>query len=386
MVSSLQRELNQFFSKVQGLDYNIQSVTKGALTQARAKLKPEAFLELARIGVEAFYDGAPYHIWKNHRLLAIDGSRITVPTHATTKEVFGEMGVGCKADVMRCMAHVSICYDVLNLITLDASIDRYDVSESSLLKSHLQKVSFLEGDILLADRGYPSIGLMYTLKQRGVEFCFRMKENWWKEVEKFNASGVQSSEVKFELPQKDLHLKTEHGSDSTSVRCRLVAIVLETGEKEILCTSLLDEDTYSIADLKELYHYRWGVEEAYKLLKCRVQLEVFSGKTADAVKQDFYAKIFMMTTCAVMSFPIENKVREESRIAHQKHAKQINRTNALGFFRESWVALWFHQKKDQVLAALDHILTKTKEIVRPGRSNPRKKTPKKPPPMNYKQL
>ena len=57
-MSALQRELNSFLSKVQGLDYDIQSVTKGALSQARAKLKPEAFLELNQLGVKEFYEGA----------------------------------------------------------------------------------------------------------------------------------------------------------------------------------------------------------------------------------------------------------------------------------------------------------------------------------------
>jgi hypothetical protein len=52
---------------------------------------------------------------------------------------------------------------VLNLLTLDAGIDRFDVSEKALLKEHLNNVFFKKGDIVLADRGYPSIALMYIL-------------------------------------------------------------------------------------------------------------------------------------------------------------------------------------------------------------------------------
>jgi hypothetical protein len=386
MASSLQRELNSFFSKVLGKDYSIQKVTKGALTQARAKLKPEAFLELNQTGCKIFYEGAPYRIWKTHRVLAIDGSAVTVPTHKSTREVFGEYMVGCKADVPKSMAHISICYDVLNLLTLDARMDRFDISEQTLLKEHLQTVDFKQDDLLLLDRGYPSISLMYELQQRGIHFCIRMKDNWWKEVEKFQKEGTQSKEVVFKLPPKDRHLQAKWQSEQDEVKCRLVSIELENGEKEILCTSLLDEQIYSLADLKELYHLRWNVEEAYKLFKCRLNLEAFSGKTANAVKQDFYAKVFMMTMCASLSFPIEQKVRDEAALQKRKHAHQINRTNVLGSYRESWIALWLGKKKQKVLKSIDHILTKTTDIIRPGRKFKRKKIQKKQSAMTYKQL
>lgn len=386
MVSSIQRELNAFFSKVQGLDYSIQAVTKGALTQARVKLKPEAFIEMNQLAGQEFYDEAPYHIWKTHRLLAIDGSTLNLPSHATIREAFGQMLVGCKADVGRSMARISLCYDVLNLLTLDARIDGFNVSETALLKEHLSAVSFKKADIILADRGYPSIALMYVLQQMGIAFCMRMKDSWWKEVEKFSASKSESCEVVFELPKKDKHLQEKWQCAQSTVRCRLVSIELDNGEKEILCTSLLDEKIYTIADLKELYHYRWNVEEGYKLFKCRAQLEVFSGKTANAIKQDFYAKIFMMTMCAVLSFPIEKKVREEADKEKRKHAQQINRTNALSFCREAWIVIWLKKQKNKVLSSLDNILLKTTDIVRPGRKFQRKKRPKYPPPMTYKQL
>lgn len=385
MVSSLQRELNDFFGKVNKEGYDIQMVTKSALTHARRKLKPEAFLELNRTTVNEFYEGAPYTVWKGHRLLAVDGSTLNLPSHKSTKAEFGELGVGCNANVMRSMARISICYDVLNLLTVDAKIDGFNVSEQTLLKAHLADVPFKQGDILLLDRGYPSIALMYSLQQMGIHFCIRMKDSWWKEVNTFNKEGAEQKEVVFQLPSKDKYLQQQWQSTADSVRCRLVSIDLGNGEKEILCTSLLNEEVYQVADIKELYHYRWNIEEAYKLYKSRVGLEVFSGKTAQAIKQDFYARVFMMSVCAALSFPIEKKVREGCRPT-RRHRLQINRTNAIAACRNGWVVIWIHKKCKKVLASLDNILKKTTDIVRPNRSFPRKKNPKKPPPMTYKKL
>lgn len=386
MASSLQRELNRFSREILHTDYDIQTVTKGALSQARAKLIPEAFLELNKTAVTEFYEGASYRVWKTHRLLAIDGSTLNLPSHHSTKEVFGEKGVGCKADVLRSMARISVCYDVLNLITLDGKMEAFDVSEQALMKQHLEVVPFKIGDIVLFDRAYPSIALMYILMQMGVHFCMRMKDNWWKEVDKFSAENGKDKEVIFELPSKDQYLQQQWGGSSRTVKCRLVAVELGNGEKEILCTSLLDTSVYTLADLKELYHYRWNVEEAYKLFKCRVQLEVFSGKTAHAVRQDFYAKLFMMTVCAALSFPIENKVRQQTAHANRKHPHQINRTNALAFCRDGWLTLWLKKQTSKLLRAMDDMLLKTTDIIRPGRKFRRKKANKKPPAMTYKQL
>jgi hypothetical protein len=44
-------------------------------------------------------------------------------------------------------------------------------------------------------------------------------------------------------------------------------------------------------------------------LKSRIEVENFSGKTSIAVNQDFYAKIFMMSLCANLASPIEEKAK-----------------------------------------------------------------------------
>lgn len=386
MVRSLQRELNRFFGIVRGQHYDIHEVTAGALTQARAKLKPGAFIEMNAAVIPDFYEYAPYKIWKRHRLLAVDGSTLNLPAHPSVEKEFGVHYVGPNADVKRSMARISICYDVLNLLTLDSRIAGFNTCEKTLLKDHLGAVAFKADDLLLLDRGYPGIALMYELQHLGIHFCIRMTGNWWKEVDKMLREGETDREVFFPLPAKDRGLQSMFGSPQQGVRCRLAVVVLDTGEKEILCTSLLDRDMYTSADMKELYHYRWNVEEAYKLYKCRAGLEVFSGKTANSVKQDFHAKVFMMTMCAILSFPIEQKVREEAKTATTRHVKKINRTNAVAACRNGWAVLWLKAKTKKLLMAFDKMLEKSTDIVRPGRKFKRKHKQKSPPAMNYKQL
>lgn len=116
-------------------------------------------------------------------------------------------------------------------------------------------------------------------------------------------------------------------------------------------------------------------------------MENFSGKTAKAVRQDFNAKIFLMTLCAAYAHPIEDKVVEEYRAdENRKHDQKINRTNALSMTQDILIAVFLRKQFENALNAFDKIVGETREIIRPGRSNPRKTKPKKPYSMNYKRL
>jgi hypothetical protein len=204
-------------------------------------------------------------------------------------------------------------------------------------------------------------------------------------------SGQKEMIIELSLPSKDV--KKPLGIDfklEPPVRCRLVLIELENGEKEVLCTSLTDTEYYLYNSFKELYHLRWGVEEGYKLLKERLDLEDFSGKTAKSVKQDFHAKILMMTLCAALSFPIEEKVRKESLIEKnnnkRKHEKKLNHTSALGMFYDIAIGIFIKNDIKNALAAFDKLMAKTCEIIRHGRASPRNHKQKKAYYMNKKKL
>jgi len=335
--SSIQRELDSFFKALNKSDFNIREVTKGAFTQARAKLNPSAFKRLNEVAVNSFYDGAEYYTWHGMRTLAVDGTRLVLPNHPSVVDEFGQHEFGPKADSKRSLALASLLYDVLNHITIDAEIAPYSSSENDLLLAHLEKVE--PGDLLLLDRGYPSFWLLFLLKAKGIEFCVRLKDNWWKKVKDFVESDDEDEIeriVTFTLPDKDRKklAKYPHMQDNI-INCRLIKVKLSTGETEILCTSLTDRKKYLHREFESLYHYRWNEEETYKLLKSRLELEAFSGKTALAVKQDFHAKVFLMTLCAAWAHPIEDKVVEEYKADEQrKFDQKINRTNALSMTQE----------------------------------------------------
>jgi hypothetical protein len=115
-------------------------------------------------------------------------------------------------------------------------------------------------------------------------------------------------------------------------------------------------------------------------------MEDFSGKTAWAVKQDFFAKVFTMSLCSVLAFPIEEKVRKEQEKSKNKHRYKINRTSAFAQTCKILIGLFIRKNKMKTLNAFDLIVENTLEIIRPNRHVDRNKKPKRLYHMNYKQL
>jgi hypothetical protein len=63
-----------------------------------------------------------------------------------------------------------------------------------------------------------------------------------------------------------------------------------------------------VEEFDEPYPYRRREEEAYKRLKAGIEVEDFSAKGAISVRQGPYAKVFLMSLCAIYAHPIEVKV------------------------------------------------------------------------------
>ncbi len=71
---------------------------------------------------------------------------------------------------------------------------------------------------------------------------------------------------------------------------RLIRVVTPNGKIHVVMTSLLDAVEFPAADFAELYHSRWRIEEAFKRIKHRLNLEHTTGLSWHAARQDFGAK------------------------------------------------------------------------------------------------
>lgn len=378
---SLQKELNHYYKLIQSGDFDIQQISKSAFTQSRAKLRHTAFVELSDKLVGKFYEDAPWMSWLNRRLLAIDGSTIQLPESDSLRAVYSAHKFG-SGEKEKLVARISHLYDPLNQIILHSAIGKYTTSEKAMCFTHLDCMK--SGDVVLFDRYYPSVSLFITLQDRGIDFVGRLNEKWWTVARNLLAGKKKESIVCLKVNPTHIPQLQERGITQRSIRCRLVKHVLSNGEQMVLCTSILDKGQYSRQAIVAAYQKRWGIEESYKFLKCRLDMENFTGKTPHAILQDFYVKIFLSNLCTVLSLEEQIELEQRQQKENLQYEYRINRANAISALKDLPIFMFLKRKLKQALAAFRSIITKSISPIRPKRKYPRRTSARKKSKMNYK--
>jgi hypothetical protein len=152
---------------------------------------------------------------------------------------------------------------------------------------------------------------------------------------------------------------------------RFVRVRLSTGEWEVLVTSLRDEAAYPTADFLELYHWRWGVETFYGLLKTRLDLENFSGTGAEAVRQDFHATVCLTGLEAILTGAAQAQLDTKE----TRHPQTVNRAVSLNAIKHHALdLLWSDLDTQPVIERLTALFLTNPTSGRPQRHPPRRKT------------
>jgi hypothetical protein len=366
---SYQDELDRFFRVVHQTEVSERVIFKGNPSKARAKLKHDAFIEMNDRMNNYFYDNFQFRKWHGFTLFGVDGTTVRVPDEADIRAHFGVWN-SAKGAKPCPKARVSQMFDVLNKNTVDAIISPKSEGERELAAFHFLKL--MPGDLILLDRGYPAHWLLNLVSSMNADFCARISFKKWKVIGKFHKSGKKEKIVRLDCSPTSKRKCSRMGLDTEPVRVRLLRIELNTGETEILVTSLTDMDKYPYELFADLYHCRWPIEEDYKSLKYRLQIENFSGKSVHSVYQDFHAKVFSKNLTAIIATTTREAIMEKSK--DLKYVHQVNFAQALSKMKDT-IVLLFQRPFDKVafyISKIRKIFIQTTEAVRPNRKFPRR--------------
>lgn len=303
---------------------DVEPASKQAFSQARQKISAECFMELMDSGLETNYKLARHKgLWRGFRLIACDGSTLRLPESEELVETFGRWPTQSGQTESPPIARISEFSDMTNKLVLSGRIAPCMVSEEELAKEQLYEVvakmrQFGQRKLLFVyDRGYPSEEFINQHLDLGVDFIFRLPKNFNGAIKQIYESG--DSEAFLLKEQWPL--------------LRVVQFDLSSGEREILLTSLRDEISYRPQALSEVYQGRWtSMEEGYKKQKITMQLENFSGKTALAIKQEYWA------TLTVANLIEMGCIEQEGYwIPGKLPKRQVNRSVIFGSMRDATI-------------------------------------------------
>lgn len=288
------------------------SISKQAFSKARKNICPSLFQDLNRILIQDRYDH--YHLKTYHHkylLFSIDGSSLEIPNTSHLRKTLGHTKGQPGAKEMA-RASISCIYDSINSICITSTIEKYSTSEREIAVKLIKEVeemeTFQNKDILyLMDRGYFSRDLLKFLLSTNRKFLFRLKKQDMKQY--FDSlEGMEGfRKVK----------------DALGCSLRFTKVILDTGEEEHLLSNIEDVD---YEEMKGLYFYRWRIEENYRFLKGRLQIENFSGKSENSIKQEFYSTILTANLLSLIQQTVKSKKT-------RKHYYKANRNLLVGFYK-----------------------------------------------------
>ena len=365
LTKSLSAEIENFirFISQNIKEKEIVSFTKSAFVQCRKKIKPEAFKYLSDSLIEEFYtdNDDSIKLWNEFRVLAVDGSRLSLPDTQELEKIYGRTKNQSETGVVQ--ARISVLYDVLNKFAIDGSLSPLSTGESVLALNHLAFAK--DKDLIIYDRGYPSFNLIYEHFDRGIDFLMRVKVGFSHVTREFYESGLDSDIVIIH-PGKNTKFSNKPYSKDIFKEVRLVKVELASGEVEVLITSLLDSEKYPNSIFKDLYFLRWGVETFYDELKNKIKAEHFSGYSQHSIIQDFYAALFVSNVQSLIVGEINDELAEE--FTENKYQYKVNSNLSYGFLKDRIITLFFSNKETEIIVLeLKQLFKKHTIPIRPNR-------------------
>lgn len=357
---SIQTGIDQFLIDT---DAVFDTYSKQAFSKGRQRILPEAFLELHKKSAEFFYNEADYETYFGHRVLAVDGSKINLPYNRELLDIYGSQ----KSTNGLIQSLVSCLTDVMNNVIIDGIMAPFDSSERELAKQNItNSVNMLtDNDMILFDRGYPSSELMQFLDKNGSKYIMRCDATFLGKILKTHIENDFVTTHKFV-------------KSGITLTFRVVRFPISDGTTEILVTNILDE--FDIADFKQLYNLRWGIEKTYNCIKNKFELESFSGTKPICILQDFYANLMLYNALAMVMYE-NNKELAKKGDTETKYIYKTNENQAVNKIRENLIKAVITEnefERARLFTKIRKQLQKEVVPVRPNRICDNNRKPKHP--------
>ena len=376
---SLNSELCEYFTDLDSLP------TASALCQQRDKLDISAFQRIMYLFVNAFDD---YKTWKGYHVLACDGSDVNIAYDEKDEDTKRQNGNNKPFSQF----HINGLYDCINHVFWDTSIDTATKTrECSALTEMIMKHDYPTNSIITADRGYEKYNLMACCIENNQKFLIRTKDiNVYSSIlsnmnlpdEEFDLDVTKiltRKQTKETKANKQKYTFISNKSDFSyfgtkdyyEMNLRVVRFKITDDTYECLVTNLT-RDEFDLNELKKMYHMRWDIETAFKVLKYIIGMTAFHSKKRNFIQQEIYAAILLHCLTNIITERIEI---EQS--GKRKHNYKVNLSTAVTNMR-----LWLRK-----LIGTKELVKRIKKYlapVRPDRKYQRNMKPKSVVPFNTK--
>ena len=304
----------------------------GAYCRARARLP----LELIQRATYHVADQAETQVpeawlWNGRHVHLLDGTTVSTPDTPTLQAKFPQptsQKPGLGFPIIRMVVLLSLATAMVGGMAMGPYAGK-ETGETALFRQLLDRLK--PGAVVLADRYFCSYFMIALLMAMGVDVVFRLHHLRRRAFRRGSAQLITWPRPK----RPDWMDQETYQRMPRSIQVREVHVqVNQPGfrvQSLIIATTLTDADTYSCADIAELYHQRWLVELDIRSLKITLNMDVLRCKTPDMVTKEIW-------TCMLAYNLIRQRILQAALLA-KRSPRQISFTAAMQKIAASWQAI-----------------------------------------------
>lgn len=362
-------------------DYSSFTPTSSAFVQARSKIKHDAFKTI----FDTFNQKSLVtKTLKGYRLIAIDGTVLPIDNSFADEET--TLQKINNSDKTFSAFHLNASYGLLECTYDDLVIQgQANFDENG---AFVQLVDQYKGNkaIFIADRGYESFNGVEHVSHSENKYLIRVKDIHSKTSIMKSFGSLPNNEFDIDvsrlftrkctneikkhpeiykyMPRNQRFDYFDENKDIPyEFHTRIVRFKITDDTYECIITNL-DRNEFTMEEIKELYHKRWGIETSFRELKYAIGLSALHSKKRELIKQEIYARILLYN----FSQRIIQKIKIKKKST--RYLYQVNFTRAFHIIRA------FLRKKSGVPLNVESLIAKEILPIRPNRSNTRPLKPK----------
>jgi Insertion element 4 transposase N-terminal/Transposase DDE domain len=330
---SIQEVVRHLDLVLAGSDRNHQTVSGGAIVQARDRLGPQPLAWLFEQTAEVWATAsADEQRWRGLAVFGVDGTTLRVPDSAENDAEFGRPGTsrgGAAAGYpqLRLVALMVLRSHLLAAL----AVGPYRDGELTLAEDLWRKLP--DRSLTIVDREFATYEIFQRLADPGRERHWLTRAKRGKNAAKLRTVqrlGPKDTIVELRPSHYTRHLNP---ALPETLRVRAIPYQRRGFRPQILLTSLLDPETHPAAEIIELYHERWELELGFDEVKTHTlerEEALLRCKAPERVRQELWglALAYNLVRLAM------------ARVARRADVSptRISYRHALNFIRVFWLS------------------------------------------------
>jgi len=355
------------------------SISPSAFCDARKKLDESVFRCVNQKILMEYASQRGRYRWQGHSLFAVDGSKINLP-----RELINNGYKTPNDDAHYPQGLVSCLFELRSRLPFDFDLVSHG-NERRCARKHLNTLE--ADDVVVYDRGYFSYAMLHHHCKTGIHAIFRLQQSTNSVIQRFfDNEGENDKIVTITVsPSRRAEHKRKHPDiDIVPLKMRLLKYVVSDTTFCLGTTLTEPHQQYPLHEFADVYHSRWGIEEAYKVSKHIFIVEDFHAKSERGVKQELFAHFVLATMNRLFAnqadlqlngedpHPPPSESTEQDQSAGGTARIRTNFKNCIHVVQRSLEELLLLENKMRtaVKKAFDFIIRRNQKA-RPGRAYPR---------------